>query len=409
MRLTTLVLVVFVIGYMGYHIVDALRDPLRTVTCVLVRTEDAHPVSGLFVREETLMELPEGTLRYAVSDGERVSGGQTVAMRYQDSRVLDAAAELRVAENHLEQLLYINNRTVSASESAQAKAQVRESLNALLDTVDNRAWLGLGQSGKDLRNALFRQEYTLGDRADLAAQMEATQRRIGELRLEVEASYMAIPSPQGGLFVSAPDGYENLLRPADIKTLTAAGLDALMKAKAEPLAPNAGKLITDSEYRYLFTIPETEVWKLGKPKNSAKGIPGDNVKLRFHDETSSFIQSMELESLSEAEDGRCVVTLTSRRYLLRFYNRRKMDADVVYSEHEGLRVPREALYLDEDGSCYVFCRILSQVVKKPVEIIQEVERDNFYLCGYQPGGTKNLLPGDELIIGKDLYDGKVIN
>lgn len=398
MRLITLVLIVFVIVYMGYHVFDALYDPLRTVTCVLVRTEDARPVTGLFVRDELLVDLPEGTLRYAVSDGERVAGGQAVALRYDDSQVLATAAELRRLQNHLDQLMYIDNRTVTAADSAQATAEVRSAIGAIRSTVGSRRWLMLPQNGKALRDALFRQEYMLGDRGDLSARIDETRMRIDALSEEIKVSSTTITAPQGGFFVSAADGYENRIHPGVVAALTPPELDELLKAKSERFAPNTGKLITDSAYRFVFSIPETEVRNLDK-----------SVLLRFHDDMASFTQSMDLERVSEPIDGRCVVTLTSRRYLSRFYNRRRMDADIVYQEHEGLRVPREAVHVDEDGSQYVYCRVLSQAVKKPVEVILDVERENFYLCRYEPGNSNNLLPGDEIIaLGKDLYDGKVI-
>jgi hypothetical protein len=400
MRLITLVLIVFVIVYMGYHVFDALYDPLRTVTCVLVRTEASYPVTGLFVRDEILVEMPPGTLRYAVSDGERVAGGQTVAMRYEDSRVLDTAAELRLLENHLEQLLYIDNRTVAPSDSAQAKAAVQDAIAAIRDTADSGRWLMLRQNGKDLRDALFRQDVSLRERDGLGARIEETRGRINELSDQIRTSYTAVAAPQGGLFVSAADGYETLLNPAVAAALTAPELDELLKAKPETPAPNTGKLITDSTYRYVFALPETETWNLG-----------DSVQLRFHDDVSSFMQSMNVERVSKPADGRCTVTLSSNRYLSRFYGRRRMAADLVFSEHEGLRVPREAVYFDEeDGSTYVYCRVLSQAHRKTVEIILEVERENFYLCRYAPVNSYSLLPGDEIItVGTDLYDGKVIS
>lgn len=400
MRLITLVLIVFVAGYMGFHMIDALslRDSVRSVTCVLVRTEDARPVTGLFVRDELLMPMPDGTLRYAVSDGERVSGGQAVAMRYQDSRVLEKAAELRALENRLEQLLYIDNRAVSPSDSAQAKTMVYDAIRSVRDTVDSGRWLMLRQECNDLRDALFRQEYTLGDRGDLTERIGETRASAASLRAEIEMSHTTVTAPRGGLFVSAADGYESLLNPS-AAAIGPAELDALLKAKPEKFAVTTGKLITDSVYCYVFTIPESEVRHLG-----------GSVTLRFHDERAAFTQSMDVESISQAEDGRCTVTLSSRRYLSRFYNRRRMDAAVIYQEYEGLRVPREAVRLDEDGGYFVYCRVLSQVVQKNIDVIMDVERENFYLCRYEPGHSRNLLPGDEIItVGKDLYDGKVLS
>ncbi|MDR1736763.1 MAG: hypothetical protein LBR85_07870 [Oscillospiraceae bacterium] len=399
MKVITLVLVVFVVGYMGYHIFAALSDPFRTVTCVLMRTEDLREVTGLFVRDEVLFPMPSGTLRFDVSDGERVSPGQKVATVYQDGEVLMVAAELRRMQDHLELLNQINNRTVTASDSARVKELVHESLLDMLDTLDGGAWVGVRQDGMDLRASLFQQEYTLGDRSEIEKRISETEGRISTLSSRVFSSSSVVNAPQGGLFVSSPDGFETLLRPETLASLNPEGVDAFLKQKPAAISGVQAGLILDSAFRYVFTLPEAEARKLGS-----------SIPMRFHDEVSVFEQDMEVERISEPQDGRCAVILRTNRFLTRFYDRRRMDADVLFSVHQGLRVPRDAVRVDENGDHYVFCAVLSRVVKKPVEIIRDIERENFYLCAYNPASTSNLLEGDEIITyGTDLYDGMVIS
>ena len=398
MRIVTLFLCVFMVLYIGYHIFIAFYDPLRTVTCVLLATEEAVTVKGFFVHNEALLSMPEGTLRFSVADGQRVSPGQVVAGAFENSESLSDGQELRLLENYLAQLQYIAGRTVTVSDTEDTKALLRSELISLKDNWDAGRFGALDENSMTLRAALFREEYTLRRRDDLDDMIAETEAKISALQVRIEHSTVSVPAPYTGLFCSAPDGYEGLLTPASIQGMTTKEFNRLYKLRPESQARTA-KMVTDDLYYYVCLLPE-----------SSAALLGGAAQMRFVDELSVFLQEMRVEKISLPEDGYCVVTLSSRRYQARFFSDRLMNADIVFSEHRGLRVPRDAVRVDEvTGQPYVFCDVVGQITRKNISIISDVSRENYYLCEFLPESQRNLLPGDEIVtIGKDLYDGKVV-
>ena len=85
---------------------------------------------------------------------------------------------------------------------------------------------------------------------------------------------------------------------------------------------------------------------------------------------------------------------------------RKTTADVVYSEHTGLRVPLKAVHMDDDGQAFVYVVTAAQLEKKPIEIIYQT--DDYCLVA-QSTESNALRAGNEIVVtGKGLSNGQVV-
>ena len=86
---------------------------------------------------------------------------------------------------------------------------------------------------------------------------------------------------------------------------------------------------------------------------------------------------------------------------------RQQTADVVFTAYSGLRVPKEAVRVDESGQPGVYVREGAAAKWKPISILHD--NGESYVVEYDRGSTANLWPGDEVIVtAKNLYDGKVV-
>ena len=85
------------------------------------------------------------------------------------------------------------------------------------------------------------------------------------------------------------------------------------------------------------------------------------------------------------------------------------------ARYEGLRIPKNALRVDADGSSGVYCLVGLRAYRKPVEVLWQGED----YCLVRPVGIETtseslrqlytLRAGDEAIVSaNDLYDGKVV-
>ena len=104
LRVIAFLLCVFVVSYMGYHILNLFDQPIRTVDAVMKTTQLTQPVSGIVVRNERKLPLPGGVVQFLPDEGQRVSAGQTLAVSHNSSDALQKNRELRVLEERRELL-----------------------------------------------------------------------------------------------------------------------------------------------------------------------------------------------------------------------------------------------------------------------------------------------------------------
>ena len=81
---------------------------------------------------------------------------------------------------------------------------------------------------------------------------------------------------------------------------------------------------------------------------------------------------------------------------------RYQDAELVLSEEEGLRIPRQSLHVDEQGRACVYVQTALLAEKKLVQIQRDF--DDYYMVT-----SSTLRAGDQVIVSaKNLYEGKVV-
>ena len=130
------------------------------------------------------------------------------------------------------------------------------------------------------------------------------------------------------------------------------------------------------------------------------------MKLKFQDKTLPDV-SAKVVRISEPEGENVLVLFECNTHISDFTKVRKVTASAVIKTYSGLKVPREALRVDDEGQNGVYCLVESQVKFKPVEIL--FEKDSYYIAEYDSNDTKSLLLYDEIVISaKNLEHKKVI-
>ena len=86
---------------------------------------------------------------------------------------------------------------------------------------------------------------------------------------------------------------------------------------------------------------------------------------------------------------------------------RQQSADVVFNSYQGLRVPKDAVRVEDGGQTGVYVLEGATARWKPITILHD--NGESYVVELDKTSTANLWPGDEIIIhAKNLYDGKVV-
>ena len=144
----------------------------------------------------------------------------------------------------------------------------------------------------------------------------------------------------------------------------------------------------------------------------------EEVCLVHRDIAKEFLPKLKsaLTRISSAENGKCLIVLKSTRYLSYMTLLREQNAELIISAYDGLRVPKNALRVDENGVSGVYCLVGRVAYFKPVSIVYQgsdyclVEPGTIEAATESQKSLYTLRPNDEVIVSAgELYNGKVVD
>ncbi len=274
--------------------------------------------------------------------------------------------------------------------------------------------------GQELRSLVLKRDYTYSGTEDLTSQIQELKTQLKTLRSQAANSVKTIRSPRSGLFSAVVDGYESVLTPDMLSSLTPSALDKLAPAD---VPANTGKLILGDSWYYVGTVSAQEAQTL--QDGAAHLGSGESLHLRFTKNVDRDLE-VKLVSVSAEENGRCVAVFQGSTYLQELTLLRRQSAEIILSTTEGIRVPRSALRVttqtvtekdeetDEETTrevsvTGVYCVNGAKALFKPVEVLYT--GDEYAVV--KPAGSSEkatLRSGDTVIaVARDLYNGKVVS
>lgn len=418
-KLLMAALTLAVLGYFGVQAFNYFSDPLTTTLVHSYQVEESVPLSGYVVRSERVLE--SGTtgslLQLRRAEGERVSTGGTVAMVYADQASLDRQNEIAALEARVEQLQYAQEASLGSEASLKLDAQIMQSMVAVRSGLAQDRLDVAEDAGAELRTLIMKRDYTYSDTEDLSAQITELQTQLKSMKSQAAGSVRRITAPESGLYSAVVDGYETVLTPENLTTMTPSQL-ASVRAD-DTVRSEVGKLVLGDSWYYAAAMDTAAAEKL---QDTAADLERAGKSLALH-----FSKSVErtlpvtVDALGPEENGRVVVIFKGRSYLPELTLLRQQSAEAVSSSLEGIRVPKEALRAQritvdkETGERTVteemgiYCVVGVEARFKPVEVLYNGDGFVLVRAGETQSSTRILRSGDEVIItANDLFDGKIV-
>lgn len=397
-RYTTLILWIFlaaIVAYLGYHVSTLLRDPYTTTTAIEYEAGAGYYATGFVVRDETPIASEYDITTVTAAEGARVAANEVLATGYLTA---DAQArQTRIAQLHaqIEQLGYAGQYTTSVADQAALDTAIGEALTQMTKFLERRDMNSIQDGAAELKGMILRRESSDADAELITRQLENAQQELTILQSAAEQDTAEITAPKAGYFSAVVDGYETVLTPARLDTLTVREYDEL---QPEDVTGNwAGKLISGDRWYFVTSIPAGEL---------AGVEAGDRVRVTFARDFYSEI-TMTVTRVGQNEAGFRILVLSSREFMQSVTLLREQTADVVFIQYTGLRVPKDAVYVDESGQPGVYILESARARWKSITILHD--NGESYVVELDKTKTENLWPGDEILIGaKNLYDGKVV-
>ena len=397
MKIVVAILTVLVAAYFLFSILNSNGGGYTTYTAVAYKVGDGISTTGFVVRDEQVIESGESIVVLMRTDGERVGKGQVVANCYDSEQARKTQLEIEQKETELEQLEYAYSYSASDADAATLDADISQAIGQFSIYVNRRSLDFAEGTAAQLKSYILRR-YASDDTADaIWTRITQTKDELNALYAQNSTASRSITAETAGYFGASVDGYETLLDSESIMSMTVSQFDAIADQRKPVTERQIGRLVTDIGWYYVTTVEAGAMDDYDKD---------DTLSVHFsHDFYGD--ARMTIKRIGEIEDGRQILVLKSNDYIQNAVSLREQSADIIFGYKDGLRIPKTALYVNEDGETGVYVLEGAEAEWKTVTPLY-YGKDSVIVRQDQ-SSTDNLWPGDEVILSEDeLFDGKVM-
>ncbi len=395
LKIISITLAVFLVVYLLLSMVieDGVAHTVETV--LYCEVGDGETVSGFVVRQEEVLVNTAPIVVCELTEGQRVGSGQRVATGYTNDDARQSRQLLFSLQNQRQQLSLAAQDTDGRNADV-LDTQIANLIVSVATQASDQRLDAMRTYIAELEPLVLRRCVTGDDEKEIRSRISRIDERIALLTTQSASGTTAITVDQAGYFSQAADGYESLLTPEFLMTMSMVDFESIADETVY-LPDNAiGRLITGQSWYFVTEIPS---------QRRAECTVGKDLTVSFAGEG---LQELEMEVLriGEEENGKCLLVLTCQEQLQRVTSLRTQTAEIIFDTYEGLRIPREGLYY-VDGLTGVYVLEAGRAEWKTVdELLQYGE---YYLIAWDFTDTNGLWPNDQIIITDEyIKDGTVI-
>ena len=385
-----------VLVYFAAQVYNYFADPMTITLVYEAQAEDVISMEGWLVRTEEPLPGQTGTVSRAVQEGQRVAAGETVATVYSDDSALQTVSRIETLELQLQQLQFALTSYLDPDAALKLDTSITGDILTLRQTLSAGDYAAAESDLAALKAAVLKRDHgSYTSQEEIQAQIKSVESEIQQQKAALSGA-KTVTAKASGTYSAVCDGYESVLTEDFLEELTPSKLDGVRAAEEQS---NVGKLIYGDTWYYAVSLPYDQA-------RTIKTMGSVNLRL-----AKGFEQTirMRVESVSAEENGQAAVVLSCRKYLAQTTLLRHQAADAVLHTYEGLRIPSNALRVNEEGVTGVYCVDGENASFRPVELLYQGE--NYALVKPAEGAsdTRTLRVGDEVIAtAGELFDGKVI-
>jgi len=395
-RISTLFTVVALIAvgiYILYQVTANLTQQIRTVDVLEVTVEEKLSARGVFVREQLVVTAGErsGTAEYLVQDGDKVSKGQKLAVLFEGDAARQAYSEADELEERLEAVEYAYSMITSGVDSQKMDQLIFDDIASITEKLAQGDAARVGSDYSALQQLVVSRGATEADKEAFEAQISQLEQELSAYQKQYSGASSSLRAPDSGYFAGDLDGYETVLTPDVLDSITPQQLQALQPEKQT----GVGSITTGFRWYYAVVLDKVRADMLQQRTSLEVYFPELSTQ-------SLEMQVNRLETVGE----QTILVLESTRMDPMFLTAREQDIDIVVGRHSGLKVPSQALR-QQDGQWGVFVLDGSVAAFKP--ITWNYSTESYFLVPCAASAREGLFRYDRVIVqGRNLEDNKVI-
>ena len=386
-----------IIVFLLFQIYSATFSSISTASAIPFDYTEGIDTTGIIIRDETLVKSSEqGTLHFAVSDGEKIAKGGVIAHIYDGDSASANATKIEGLKAQLKKIEEIEGyNNMMAVDLSTVNAKISSYYNDFVFNSSLGRYDKLSESVSGLLTMMTRKKVATGEQTDFSSLKDAINIQINQLSQSSGNVKGSIKASVSGYFVSVVDNYEDKLSTKDLSVFTPDYFNEL--TAGEDTQDVIGKIVYDYKWYIAGLVPinDSKFYKIGETV-TLKTTTTSNPRLTA---------KVERVNLSPTGDN-AVIIFSCNEMSSELATMRSGAITIIKNEYSGLKVDSKALRV-VDGKTGVY--IVSGLEAKFVEANILYSNDSYAICELNNSDSSKLRLYDEVIVkGKNLYDGKII-
>lgn len=406
-RLFVAALVVFQI----WNLYIFLNPPIKTQMIRYGTLEDASVHQALLIRDESVITANgSGILESYVREYELVKNGKQVAAVYQGDVDSETQQKLKQVNDRITEITNtVESDTAFEGDQHKLEENIAVRASDLVVAANRQDAERASELRTDLDKLLDKKRAVSGESGTASAILEELRQQKQQYESMLSSTRQELYAPKPGLYSTAIDGYEQVLTPAAIGSMTVADFENIqgMDISAEQARSNGAvcKVVSNIEWNAALLMDAETAESIRSEWNSASqnGLTY-TVYLRLDGQTQD--SPATIQYISPASDGKCVLIATATDYNEPALSNRKCSITLIRDKYEGLKVPMEAIRV-KDGQQGVYTVTDGLMKFKKTEILYN--NGQYAIVKENNLGSNTLLLYDEVVVdAKEINEGALV-
>lgn len=398
-RLIAIILAICLFGsYIIFQIVNSTKDDIKTQYALTETVYNSIDSRAFVIRDEEFIENNStGTIVSFAADGERVARGDTVSMVFSSEESAEAYLRITEVEKSIERYEKLEsqaNAQVININTLNSKAD--NEFSEYLKAIDDCDFERVNSEADDYRDCITDMQIATNGALDFSEQLNTLCGELSDLR-GTELSYSEIKSNNAGYYIGGSDGYENIIKYADIDSLTPEDVESAVKA--EPAANNeniAGRTVSSFIWYIACVIDSDYAVNLADDAELFVNFPYRGIEKL----------PVKLYKVGDKGADKTLVILSCDLMNESLASLRVEDVEIVTKQYTGLKIPSSAIRtVDGETGVYVVSGTIIEF--KKVHIVYAA--DDFTVVDNPESESGFIKLYDKVVTeGVELYDYKLI-
>ena len=351
--------------------------------------------NAFVVRDETVYTAPSDGIVYNIAeDGDRVALDSAICTVYDGDVSADALKQLRTIDSKISRLKGNGHDSdLYKTDSDSSEIEIAENMNDVLTLSQENDVEQIHEIKNDINGT------RKGNEVSDTAKIDTLTTERNRIEKSISARKSDIISDRSGIFSSYVDGLETVLTPDKIEDFTTTSLKALEPKNGEYLN---GKKVSSG--KSVCKVMNNHVWYIIgiADSNRIKQLEETpNVTIRFSNMSETDVPGEVSYISSPDADGNCIFMIEVGTYVETAFSYRKINAQIIFKEYSGYKVPTDAIRTRKDINQYYVCaRKGSESYECDVEVLYSDPNEGYSIIQSTEDADNKLGSMERLIVGE---------